>query len=311
MRDPALTLHDAAPAGRQTGSMEAWPFHEGEMRAQHLAGGGSAGGGIRDFMPEQHRAFFAGLPFLLIGTTDAAGWPAATLLDGPPGFISSPDPHHLAIAGVPDVGDPVAPLLLPGNQIGLLGIDLATCRRNRANGVIENVSSVGLQVAVRESFGNCPKYIHRRAVVPTPRRASTTEMLHALDDAARRTIATADTAFVATAGGALGGADISHRGGPSGFIAVQSDVLTIPDYRGNRYYNTLGNLLVTPRAALLLIDFVDGSILCLHGAAEIEWTRPDQTAFPGAERVWRLHVESGWRRQNAIALRWEFVEDTV
>jgi predicted pyridoxine 5'-phosphate oxidase superfamily flavin-nucleotide-binding protein len=97
MRDPALTLHDAAPAGRQTGSMEAWPFHEGEMRAQHLAGGGSAGGGIRDFMPEQHRAFFAGLPFLLIGTTDAAGWPAATVLDGPLGFISSPDPHHLAI----------------------------------------------------------------------------------------------------------------------------------------------------------------------------------------------------------------------
>jgi predicted pyridoxine 5'-phosphate oxidase superfamily flavin-nucleotide-binding protein len=311
MREPALTLYDAACAGLQTGVMGGWPFHEGEMRAQHLAGGGSAGGGIRDFMPEQHRAFLAGLPFLLIGTTDATGWPAATVLDGLPGFISSPDPHHLAITTVPDAGDPVAPLLQPRSQVGLLGIDLATRRRNRANGVVENVSSVGLQVAVRESFGNCPKYIHRRAVVATPRRAGTTEMLSALDDAARRSIATADTAFVATAGGALGGADISHRGGPSGFIAVQSDVLTIPDYRGNRYYNTLGNLLVAPRAALLLIDFVNGSILCLRGAAEIDWSGPDQTVFPGAERVWRLHVESGWRRQNAIALRWEFVEDAV
>ncbi len=97
MRNPAPPFHEATRAGLQTGAMSGWPFHEGEVRAQHLAGGGSAGGGIRDFMPEQHRAFFAGLPLLLIGTTDAAGWPAATVLDGPLGFISSPDPHHLAI----------------------------------------------------------------------------------------------------------------------------------------------------------------------------------------------------------------------
>ncbi len=32
----------------------------------------------------------------------------------------------------------------------------------------------------------------------------------------------------------------------------------MPDFRGNRYMNTLGNLLAEPRAALLFIDFDRG-----------------------------------------------------
>ncbi len=284
--------------------MNGTPFHAGELRAQQLAGGGSAGGGIRDVLTEQHRIFFAALPFVLLGTTDAAGGPAATVLQGAPSFIGSPDPHHLVLAVVPDADDPVAPLLRPGSGVGLLGIDLATRRRNRANGVVETASAAGLRVAVRESFGNCPQYIHRRAVQPVPRHAATTERLAALGDAARQSIAAADTAFVASSGGELGGADISHRGGPPGFITVEGDVLSIPDYRGNRYYNTLGNLLVDPRAALLLIDFATGDTLLLRGRTEIDWRPPNPAAFPGAERMWRLHVEGGWRRRNAIALRW-------
>jgi len=209
---------------------------------------------------------------------------------------------------MPDADDPVAPLLRPGRGVGLLGIDLATRRRNRANGVVETASVTGMRVGVRESFGNCPQYIHRRAVQPVPRRAAATEILTALDAAARQSLAAADTAFVASSGGELGGADISHRGGPPGFIAVAGDVLVIPDYRGNRYYNTLGNLLVAPRAALLLIDFADGDMLLLRGRTEIDWRQPDQAAFPGAERMWRLHAESGWRRRSAIALRWRSME---
>jgi len=141
-------------------------------------------------------------------------------------------------------------------------------------------------------------------VQPGPRRATATETLVTLDDAARQSLAAADTAFVASSGGELGGADISHRGGPPGFIAAEGDVLSIPDYRGNRYYNTLGNLLVDSRAALLLIDFAEGDTLVLRGRTEIEWRAPDPAAFPEAERIWRLHVEGGWRRRNAIALCW-------
>ena len=41
--------------------------------------------------------------------------------------------------------------------------------------------------------------------------------------------------------------DISHRGGRPGFVRVDGDVLTIPDFRGNRYFNTLSNLLLEQR----------------------------------------------------------------
>lgn len=48
-------------------------------------------------MPDQHRDFFAGLPYVLASTLDENGWPLATLLTGPPGFIRSPDTTHLRI----------------------------------------------------------------------------------------------------------------------------------------------------------------------------------------------------------------------
>ena len=62
--------------------------------------------GIRDFMPEQHRSFFAALPYLLVAASDASGWPLATLLQGDPGFITSPDAGTLRIAALPGAIDP-------------------------------------------------------------------------------------------------------------------------------------------------------------------------------------------------------------
>ena len=83
--------------------MDESPFNPDELAAQASAGGGPrGGGGIRDFMPEQHRQFFAQLPYLFVGAIDAAGWPLATLLTGPPGFVQSPDPVTLHIAALPD-----------------------------------------------------------------------------------------------------------------------------------------------------------------------------------------------------------------
>jgi hypothetical protein len=49
-------------------------------------------------------------------------------------------------------------------------------------------------------------------------------------------------------------------------------VLTIPDFRGNRFFNTLGNLVSDPRAALLFVDFETGDLLHLQGRVEIDWS---------------------------------------
>ena len=202
------------------------PFHPGERTAQLLAGSSPRGATIRDWMPDQHRAFFAALPFVLTATTDAAGWPVATVLAGAPGFIASPDPWTLRIAARRDCDDPAAQWLKPEASIALLGIDLTTRRRNRANGVIAAATERALVVAVRESFGNCPQYIHIRDLEVVPAKPAT-EVMNGLDQPAREAIEAADTFFVATSGGAVG-VDISHRAGRPGFVRLDGNTLTIP-----------------------------------------------------------------------------------
>lgn len=291
-----------------TETLSRGPFHAGELAAQARAGVRLTGAPIRDFLTEQHRQFFPLLPFLPVALPGADGGPVATILTGAPGFVSSPDPRHLRIAALPDPADPVAASLRPGAAIGALGIDLATRRRNRANGTVEAVDGGGFTVAVTQSFGNCPQYIQGRLVETAVREAAPAEKLTRLDAEAIRLVTAADTFFVASGSGERGqqaaGLDMSHRGGRPGFVRVEGDTLVVPDFHGNFYFNTLGNFLLDPRAALLFVDFATGDLLQLAGLAEVDWAATDAVA--GAERIWRLHVVRGWRRRGAVPLRWTF-----
>ncbi|MCC2971169.1 pyridoxamine 5'-phosphate oxidase family protein [Massilia sp. IC2-476] len=284
------------------------PFHAGELRAQQLAGGGPPGAPIRSQMPDQHRQFFALLPFVCVALADGEGWPLATLLHGEPGFASSPEPGQLRIAALPDAADPAHACLHAGADVGLLGIDLGTRRRNRENGVVAQVDGGGLLVDVHQSFGNCPRYIHVRRLERVQRQAGPSEAFGAqLPSDAARLVAACETMFVATSSGATGegaarGLDISHRGGEAGFLRLQGHVLHVPDYAGNRYFNTLGNLLLEPRAALVMIDFDSGDILQLQGMAEVDW-HGDASPDPAAERWWKFSIERGWLRRGAFPLR--------
>lgn len=289
------------------------PFHRDELAAQALAGQGAKGAPIRPFMPDQHRAFFAGLPYLFAAAADEQGWPVASVLSGAPGFVQSPDPATLRIGALPGTGDPAAAGLVVGREVGLLGLDFTTRRRNRANGRLEAAAADGLTIRIAQSFGNCPQYIQTRHPTAVARLLSPApapvERFDGLNDTARALIAAADTFFVASRSrpevGAGGGLDMSHRGGRPGFVGVHGDTLAIPDFRGNRFFNTLGNLLGDPRAGLLFIDFASGDLLQLQGRAAIDWT-PDGTGPAGAERLWRVKVERGWRRRGAFPFAWTF-----
>ncbi|WNJ92114.1 pyridoxamine 5'-phosphate oxidase family protein [Bosea sp. 685] len=287
--------------------MDGTPFHPGELEAQALAGAGSRGAGIRDLMPEQHRIFFGQLPLLFAALGDETGHPIATVLSGEPGFIRSPAPTTLSIRALPALDDPAALHLKPGQPIGLLGLEFPTRRRNRANGLITARDPGGFSVAVRQSFGNCAKYIQARTPQAVEHAAGgSTEIISQLDDAARALIRRSDTFFVASTSEVrkLGGLDISHRGGRPGFVGIDGEVLSVPDFAGNNYFNTLGNLLRDPRASLLFIDFENGAMLQLQGRVEIVWSGLEVTRLTGAERIWRLHVTSGWRRHAALPLHW-------
>lgn len=278
-------------------------FHAGELAAQQRAGIAPRASAIRDAMPDQHRLFFAGLPFAFAATTDDTGWPVATILTGTPGFVASPNAKTLHIEAMPRADDPVAPWLRSGAPVGILGIDLASRRRNRANGFVAGVDMEGFTVSVRESFGNCPQYIHVRDMAFERSLARPIETMDGLDAAARAAIIAADTLFVASSGGEKG-VDISHRAGKPGFIQISGNTLTIPDYAGNRYFNTLGNLLLDARAALLFPDFANGDLLLVQGRTEIVWDILPEQRVNGAERLWRLTVNRAWRRRSAVSLRW-------
>jgi uncharacterized protein len=291
------------------------PWHEGE-RAMHerlgLAERMERAGrhSIRAFISDQHRAFFAQLPFLLVGSVDDSGWPWVSLLSGPPGFACSPDPSRLDIAALPVAGDPLSVALKPGASLGLLGIELPTRRRNRMNGRFIAVNDGRFSLAVDQSFGNCPQYIHRRAYAALePVRAPRIEAFTTLDPAARALIQQADTFFVASSAGGVGatpnhGVDVSHRGGLAGFLKFAADgAIIVPDYRGNRFFNTLGNLAINPRAGLLFINFARGDLLQLAGETDIVWDGPEVAAAAGAERIWRLAPSHGRWLRAALPLR--------
>ena len=297
------------------------PFHAGEVALQTLHGvdqrlGQIGRSVIRDHMPDQHRELFEKLPTLLLGAVDAQGQPWATMLAAAPGFIHTPDARTLHAQALPAGEDPVAPLLVEGASVGLLGLEPHTRRRNRMNGRIASVEPTGFAVTVQQSFGNCPKYIQAREPQwvtrpPVPAQVVGTR----LPAAARTLVQNADTLFIASANaarigiGRSDGVDVSHRGGLPGFVALSdaedgASLLTIPDYLGNFFFNTLGNLGAWPRAGLLFIDPDRGDMLQLAVETTLVLGGAAVARHAGAQRLVVARVLGGWWRPAALPLRW-------
>ena len=205
--------------------------------------------------------------------------------------------------------------------MGLLGIDLATRRRNRMNGRVIHQDADGISIHFDQSFGNCPQYIQKRSLefVREPNSAQAhrqSERFTALSNEARTLISNADTFFVSsyvTAGErpAIEGVDVSHRGGRPGFVAVAENTLTIPDFPGNYHFNTLGNFLLNPKAGLVFADFSTGDLLQLSGSVELlEKDDPALFGFRGAERGWRFTLNRGNWLRDALPFRFSSPESS-
>jgi uncharacterized protein len=256
------------------------PFHEGEVQVQKKNGVhhhvmSYAPRVVRPFLPDQHRAFYQAQPFLVIAARDTRGLMWSTLLFGsekndssndasrtdgatsttttPVGFVTSPDPTRLLIQSQPLAGDALEGSLVPGSDIGLLGIEFATRRRNRVNGRLGSktfnhpydTEGVPLEFVVDQSFGNCPQYIKPRdwwlphdqkkndtqtSDSQTCLTTTTTRPRHLTKDQIAH-IERAESIFVATGYRGVGddprfGNDSSHRGGTAGgFLKVGEIVM--------------------------------------------------------------------------------------
>lgn len=300
------------------------PFHKGERDMQERAGkrqiaetfGRKA---IRPFMPDQHRAFYEQLPFILVGSVDADGWPWASMVTGAAGFMTTPTETRLDLDARILEDDPLAANLHAGSSVGLLGIELSTRRRNRMNATVRAATGAGVSLDVVQSFGNCPQYIQTHdlhfirdggAAVDRAR----TDRFTNLDATTQAFIARAPTFYVASAAHDSAnpmakGADVSHRGGPSGFLKVDGNTILVPDFTGNNFFNTLGNLLVNPKAGLLFPDYTTGDLLMLTGRAEVlDSDAPEIAGFKGAKRGWRFTLDHGIRIYDALPFRADFTK---
>jgi uncharacterized protein len=306
------------------------PFHAGELAIQARLGtqhrmDQQGRRVIREFLPDQHRQFFAQLPYVIVGTVDAMGHPWASILVGNPGFLSSPgvdeaspkETRTLQVVAQPIFGDPLGPNLIEGADIGLLGIELLTRRRNRMNGVVAAIHPNRFTVQVQQSFGNCPQYIQARQSQLQEFDPAVPKPIHPVErfgETERSLITKADTFFIATAyqfksADPASGVDVSHRGGKPGFVRIDDDAtLTIPDFAGNNHFNTFGNLELNPQAGLLFIDFQQGDLLYLTGTAEVIWEGDEIRLYAGAERLLRFYLHRGYRVEGSLPLRWSAPE---
>ncbi|KAJ5324649.1 hypothetical protein N7476_003249 [Penicillium atrosanguineum] len=289
-----------------TTALHGW--HPGELSIQRKLGFANAvtdgWSRISNFMPEQHRLFHtSNLPFIPIATLDEEGRPWASIVAGPTGevgFVKSPDSQTLSIHTRLWEGDPLldtakawidqkrrkAPrerFLTAG-----LGIEFSTRRRNKFAGTIRGVrrwsdSEYQIDVDVIEALGNCPKYINIRKLVPYPHTRPKVVYQHQhlnpqqrLPEEMIQFITDADTVFI----GSIFKSDVSEfpshagmnaRGGLPGFIRVRpSDgrTVVIPDYSGNRFVSSLGNIESSGVVGLTIVSFTTGDILYLTGTAE-------------------------------------------
>jgi predicted pyridoxine 5'-phosphate oxidase superfamily flavin-nucleotide-binding protein len=265
-------------------------FHEGEIRVQQRAGLREAadriGRGIRPVLPPRGAAFLAERRFAVLGAADPEGRMWASLVAGPAGFLTAPRPDRVDVRALPAPGDALAAGPPPGGAAALLAIDFAARERVRVNGRAAALDG-GFALEVDEAFANCPKYIARRVLAGDDfAPPASVERGGALDAAAARLIAAADTFFIATTH-ASAGADVSHRGGRPGFVRTDGALRpTWPDYQGNALFQTLGNLATDARAGLLFVDWETGSTLQLTGTARTVWDDGGARAVLFATTEW-------------------------
>lgn len=300
--------------GKSAGPASRPAFHEGE-RALHEAYGlaekmAQVGQrAIRPAIKPEDVPFIGRCPFLVFGLRDGSGRPWATMLAGQPGWVTVPDPARVIVRALPAADDPTRASFVASAPIATLAIDFETANRARANGHLKRVERAEFEIAIEEAYGNCPKYIRQRHLVAGNAPMGVSARRPAIRDDApdatvRATIESADTFFIAT-GHAEYGLDVSHRGGAPGFCRFDSETgFVFPDYRGNYFFNTLGNLVTDARAGLCFFGPQSGDLLQLTGRMQIAWRPPDDAPV-GAERMWRFIIEHWTRRPASLPLRFE------
>ena len=139
---------------------------------------------------------------------------------------------------------------------------------------------------MQEELGSRNAYAHMESVPETRN--------HRLGGAEAEFIAARNSLYMATVS-ETGWPYIQHRGGPTGFVRVLDDTtIGFADFRGNRQYISLGNLMTDDRVSFFFMDYPNKTRLKLFGRATIVGL-DDQSTLSRLEMPdYRARVERGF-----------------
>ena len=117
---------------------------------------------------------------------------------------------------------------------------------------------------------------------------------HQLTEAEVKFIAARNSLYMATVS-ETGWPYIQHRGGPTGFVRVLNEsMIGFADFRGNRQYISVGNLMTDDRVSLFFMDYPNKTRLKIFGRVKISGL-DDQTTLSRLEMPdYRARVERGF-----------------
>ncbi len=137
----------------------------------------------RPVIDPEDRAFIERMDMFFLATADAEGHPQCSYKGGDPGFVRVLDERTVAFPNYDGNGMYLSMgNLLENPHVGMLFIDFVAARpsRLRLNGIASVADSDGLldsypgaqfivRVRASQVFPNCPRYIHRMALVERSR----------------------------------------------------------------------------------------------------------------------------------------------
>ncbi|KAI9890488.1 MAG: hypothetical protein M1814_003972 [Vezdaea aestivalis] len=278
---------------------------------------------------------------LVVGTLDDDDQPWTSIWGGTEGTAQKIQANIVAIGtNIDRDNDPVVRALLGnhsagsivrsegrGKMISALGLNLEQRRRIKLFGRMvagaykkpeaadtspsSDVDEAQVIIKIEESMNNCPKYIntrHVRPVQPEPHLVSETLPLH---PDAIKLVEKSDMLFISSSNHDED-MDSNHRGGPPGFVRVLANedagtVLVYPEYSGNRLYQTLGNLQMTPKAGITFPDYDTGDVLYLTGETTILSGQDAARVLTHSNLAVRFEVKKAIFVRQGLSFRGDFL----
>uniref|UniRef100_A0A7S4P8V7 Oxidoreductase FAD/NAD(P)-binding domain-containing protein n=1 Tax=Paramoeba aestuarina TaxID=180227 RepID=A0A7S4P8V7_9EUKA len=297
---------------------------------------------VQPEMPQQHSDFYANLHYFSIATTDSKNRPWATILTSPKGFIKPLSSSILSISCIVASEDPFVRAIVEheeglGSSEGKkllfagLGVDFTNRRRNKVAGVIlqskvkklsKGSSKLELTLFTNENMGNCPKYITVRTLQYAFQEPEKVEKREGtgkgkegieLDKRSLDIISKASTIFFATrhfdnntAYENESDIGLNHRGGNPGFVRVdkreKDTFVMLPDFSGNRFYQSLGNVQSDGVAGIVFPDFSTGDMLHITGEATNIFNEEANSLMPRTTLITQIRITSYTLLYNSLSL---------